>query len=137
MHLQGVGAKLIAHALTEKGFRSRRGAPMNKQTIAEWFRNPYPHAGCVVWNTRDRKLRPKPREEWVIVEDAYPAIISLDVADQTYRKAETRQLGKLPAKTGDYLLSGAMRCGECGAKMIVNSTRKQNQAFYTCGTRQR
>ena len=30
-----------------------------------------------------------------------------------------------------------MRCSECGASMIVNSTRKQNQAFYTCGTRQR
>ena len=137
MHLQGVGAKLIAHALTEKGFRSRRGAPMNKQTIAEWFRNPYPHAGCVVWNTRDRKLRPKPREEWVIVEDAFPAIISLDVADKTYQKAEARRLRKIPTKKGEYLLSGLMRCSECGASMIVNSTRKQNQAFYTCGTRQR
>ncbi len=137
LHQRGIGTKSIAHELTEKGFRSRRGAPMNKQTVAEWFRNPYPHAGCVVWNTRDRNLRPKPREQWVVVEEAYPPIISMEVADQTYRKAETRRLGKLPAKTGDYLLSGAMRCGECGAKMIVNSNRKRNQAFYVCGTRQR
>ena len=137
MHLRGVGAKSIAYALTEQGFRSRRGAPMNKQTIAEWFRNPYPHAGCIVWNTRDRKLRPKPREEWVIVEAAFPAIISMDVADETFQKAEARRYGKVPTKKGEYLLSGLMRCSECGASMVVNSTRKQNQAFYTCGTRHR
>ena len=137
LHQRGIGTKSIAHELTEKGFRSRRGAAMNKQTVAEWFRNPYPHAGCVVWNTRDRKLRPKPRGQWVIVEDAYPAIISMEVADQTYQKAEARRLGKLPTKTGDYLLSGVMRCSECGANMIVNSNRKRNQAFYVCGSRQR
>ena len=49
LHQRGIGTKSIAQELTEKGFRSRRGAPMNKQTVAEWFRNPYPHAGCVVW----------------------------------------------------------------------------------------
>ena len=137
MHARSLGAKAIAHELTEKGFRSRRGAPMNKQTIAEWFRNPYPHAGCIVWNTRDKKLRSKPREEWVIVEDAFPAIISMDVADQTYQKAEARRLGKVPTKKGEYLLSGLMRCSECNASMVVNSTHKQNQAFYTCSTRHR
>ena len=137
MHLRGLGAKAIAHELTEKGFRSRRGAPMNKQTVAEWFRNPYPYAGCIVWNTRDHSLRPKPREEWVIVEDAFPAIISMDVADKTFQKAEARRLGKVPTKKGEYLLSGLMRCSECNASMVVNSTRKQNQAFYVCGTRHR
>ena len=137
MHLQGVGAKLIAHALTEKGFRSRRGAPMNKQTVAEWFRNPYPHAGCIVWNTRDHSLKPKPREEWVIVEDAFPGIISMEVADETFQKAESRRYGTVPTKKGEYLLSGLMRCSECNASMIVNSTRKKNQAFYVCGTRHR
>ena len=137
MHAQGIGAKSIADALTEKGFRSRRGGPMSKPTIAEWFRNPYPHAGCVVWNTRDKKLRPKPQKEWVIVEGAYAGIISMEVADQTFQKAEARRLGKVPRKKGVYLLSGMMWCSACGASMIVNSNRKQNQAFYRCGTRQR
>ena len=137
MHLQGIGLKSIAHALTEKGFRSRRGAGMNPETIGEWFRNPYPHAGCVVWNTRDRQLRPKPQKEWVIVEDAYPGIISMDVADQVFQKAEARRLGRVARKKGNYLLSGMMRCSECGANLIVNSHRKKNQAFYVCGTRQR
>ena len=137
MHVQGVGSKTIAETLTEKGFRSRRGAPMNKQSIAEWFRNPYPFAGCIVWNTRNKQLRPKPQKEWVIVEEAYPAIISIDVADQTFHKAEVRRLGRVPKKKGVYLLSGMMRCSECGANFIIHSNRKKNQAFYVCGTRQR
>ena len=137
MHLQGIGVKTIADKLTKQGFRSRRGAGMNPETIGEWFRNPHVHAGCVVWNTRDKKLRPKPREEWVIVEDAYPAIISMDVADQTYQKAESRRLGKAPGRKSEYLLSGLMRCSECRASMIINSHRKKNQAFYVCGSRRR
>ncbi len=136
-HLQGVGIKAVADALTDKGFRSRRGAPMNKQTIGEWFRNPYPFAGCIVWNTRNKQLRPKPQKEWVIVEDAYPGIISMEVADQVFQKAEARRLGRTPKKKGVYLLSGMMRCSECGANFIIHSNRKQNQAFYVCGTRQR
>ena len=93
--------------------------------------------GCVVWNTRNHVLRPKPQKEWVIVEDAYAGIISMEVADQTFQKAQARRLGKVPTKKGVYLLSGMMRCGKCGASMIINSNRKQNQAFYVCGTRQR
>ena len=137
MHLQGLGVKSIADKLTKQGFRSRRGAAMNAATIGEWFRNPHVHAGCVVWNTRDKKLKPKPREEWIIVEDAYPAIISMEVADKTYQKAESRRLGKTPRKQGNYLLSGLMRCSECNARMIVSSHRKKNVAYYRCGTRQR
>ena len=137
MHQEGAGAKLIAHHLTQAGYRSRRSGVMNKQSIAEWFRNPYPYAGCIVWNTRDHNLRPKPREQWVIVEDAYPAIISMEIADQTYRKAEQRRTGQVPRNVGKYLLSGMMRCSECGANYIINSHRKRNQAFYICGTRQR
>ena len=137
MHMQGVGIKAIAAELTKQGFRSRRGARINAQTIAEWFRNPHVHAGCVVWNTRDKKLKPKPREKWVIVEGAYPGIISMEVADTVYEKAEARRLGKIARKEGQYLLSGMMRCSECNARLIVHSNRKKNQAYYRCGTRQR
>ena len=136
-HLQGVGIKAIADALTDKGFRSRRAAPMNKATVAEWFRNPYPFAGCIVWNTRDHYLRPKPQKEWVITEGAYPGIISMEVAEQVFQKANARRLGKVPKKKGVYLLSGMMRCSVCAGSMIINSNRKQNQAFYLCGTRRR
>ena len=137
MQLGGIGIKTIAHTLTRQGFRSRRGGVMNKLTVAEWFRNPYPHAGCVVWNTRDTKLRPKPRSEWVIVKNAYPGIISLDIAEKIYEKSQARKRGEMPKKRGDYLLSGLMKCGVCGAAYIMNSTPKRGDAFYVCGTRQR
>ena len=89
LHLKGKGIKIVADELTKQGYRSRRGAPMNKQTIGEWFRNPYPFAGCVVWNTRDYQMKPKPKSEWVIVEGAHPAIINMDVAEEVYRHTET------------------------------------------------
>ena len=134
----GSARKSIAHELTEKGFRSRRGAPMNKQTVAEWFRNPYPHAGCVVWEYAGPE---------VATEAAGSSGSSLrtPIPQSSRWRLLIRRIGKrrrggwggcLPRR-GDYLLSGVMRCGECGAKMIVNSNRKRNQAFYVCGSRQR
>ena len=137
MHLGGMGIKAIADALTKRGYRSRRGAHVNKATVGEWFRNPYPFAGCVVWNTRDHHLKPKPKSEWVIVEDAYPAIIGMGVAEEVYRKAEARRMGRLPKKRGNYLLSGMLKCSECEAAFIINSNPKRNEAFYVCGSRTR
>ena len=45
LHHEGKGIKLIGDALMKLGDYSRRGAPVNKATVGEWFRNPYPFFG--------------------------------------------------------------------------------------------
>ena len=111
---------------------------MNKATVGEWFRNPYPFAGCIVWNTRDHRLRPKPRAEWVMVEHAYPSIINMDVAEKIYQKAEQRKIGRQRwANVRKYLLTGLLKCNKCGANFVVTGSKKQKQAYYICGSRSR
>ena len=38
---------------------------------------------------------------------------------------------------GKYLLTGFLKCSECGANFIANASLKRNQAYYVCGTRWR
>ena len=32
------------------GYRSKKGGLLSKGTVGYWFQNPYPYAGCYVWN---------------------------------------------------------------------------------------
>ena len=129
LHHEGKGIKLIADALTKLGYHSRRGAPVNKATVGEWFRNPYPFAGCIVWNTRDHKLKPKPRLEWIVVEGTHPAIIDVEMAEDVYQKVEQRKTGKRRrVRMGEYLFTSLLKCSECEHNFVINSSTKRNRA---------
>ena len=36
-----------------------------------------------------------------------------------------------------YVLTGLLKCSECGANFVVSSSKKQKQAYYICGSRTR
>ena len=111
---------------------------MNKQSLLEWFRRPFVFAGCVVWNMHDRKQHAKPRSEWVLVEGAHPAIITMDQAEAAYAKMEANRRGeKKVSREGDYTFSGLLKCSECGSNFVINSHKKQGKAYYVCGSRRR
>ena len=111
---------------------------MNKATVGEWFRNPYLFAGCIVWNTRDHNLKPKPRLEWIVVEGTHPAIIDVEMAEDVYQRVEQRKTGKRRrVRMGEYLFTGLLKCSECEHNFVINSSIKRNQAYYVCGTRTR
>ena len=62
--------------LNQMGFVTRKGNPFSKVSICEWLRHPFPFAGCLVWNRRDKNRKLNPPEEWVKVENAYQGIIT-------------------------------------------------------------
>ena len=76
---QGNGYKKIAEHLNQMGYRSKKGRPLGKGTVGYWFQNPYPYAGCYVWNVR-KKGKIQAEEDWIIVEDQHQAIISMEEA---------------------------------------------------------
>ncbi|MDP6596789.1 MAG: recombinase family protein [Candidatus Poribacteria bacterium] len=57
----------------------KKGRPLSKSTVGYWFQNPYPYAGCYVWNAR-KKGKIQAEEDWIIVEDQHQAIISMEEA---------------------------------------------------------
>ena len=139
-HLQGIGSKSIADDLNQMGYRSRRGNKFSKGAIREWFRNPYPFAGYIVWNRHDKNRRINPPSKWIKIEGAYPAIITPFDAEQVFQRSQANKrtaVNKVLSRQSKYLLTGLLKCPECGHHFVINSDLRRNQFYYVCGTRNR
>ncbi len=74
-----------------------------------------------------------PENEWVIVENAVPAIIDKETfqAAQNLHRRDTRTA---PGKGEVYLFSGFIRCADCGKSMARHSAG--GHVYYQCRTYQ-
>lgn len=136
LYERGHGSKAIADELTRRGYKSRRNKPINKYTVLTYLKNPYPFAGCLTWNTRDRRNRPRPKSEWILIRNAHPAIIDLETAERIFAKTNRKE-GMKREQVGKYMLSGLLVCGVCGERFLIHSDQQKNSYFYVCGSRRR
>ena len=105
------------------------------------------YAGYGVWNVRGKHQRMNPPEEWIIVENAHPALITEDEA-KLIMELRRRRPAALPVVSGArarskdsrFLLSGGLfKCGKCGSNMAgFTSTngRGRKGDYYVCGSAQ-
>ena len=96
--------------------------------------------GYEVWNVRRKNGSFKPMDEWEIVENAHPAIITEDeaktIAEVRKSKSDKQRFDKgySRSKRSKYLLSGGMfTCSRCGKNMIGYKKAK-GQQYYICGS---
>lgn len=142
-----IGPSEIAKKLNDLGIPSMRGKQWSRVSINRMLNN-FSYTGTLFirrYDTRDYKLnkfkkkgekvsiREKPKEQWIPIE--IPAIIDLN----TWQKAKL-QLNKAKraykkSKKEIYLLSGLLRCQNCGGTIFGKSTYKngitQNK-YYCC-----
>lgn len=108
---EGLGLRLIAQHLNERGLKTRRGGRWNMVTIRDILRNPT-YTGTY---TRFGLRLPKVHE----------AIISA----QTFRAAQDQTRARRPSSRSvnaePFLLSGLAYCGYCDNKMM-GVTRRQS-----------
>ena len=82
------------------------------------------------WQTGARQDRDG--SEWVVTENAHPAIISEEESDEilalTSRQFKKKFSGKPKSR---WLLSGLMRCARCGSKY---AGKKTDNDYYLCGS---
>ncbi len=99
-------------------------------------------AGYGVWNVHGKKGKKNPPSEWVIVENAHPAIISMDEAEEIMKVNEKhskasnnkskKQMSSVRSKGSRYILSGGLFiCRRCGENMVGHINR--NRSYYMCG----
>ena len=172
---QGLGYRAIAERLNGEGVVSPRDGNWSSTTDRAWSVGTIRsmilngnYTGDTYWNRRSyskfhrisggrAQERPRQRadklernseQDWIIVKDTHPAIISCE----TFRRvAHERRAGRLrslkaayrsgSAKNSPYLLSGLLRCS-CGHAFNGQTTTKQKRrisgepvrtAYYVCG----
>ena len=142
MRLSGMTASQIARTLTDEGIEPP--SVYNNKNIKKTYTtnlwkissvnhilNNQVYIGNIVQrqydkvNYKSKKKIKLPKEQWIIVENMHEPIISKEIFEQTQKIKKVKSgLGK---KKYDYLLKGLVYCSECGAKMTVRKSYKQNK----------
>jgi site-specific DNA recombinase len=143
---EDVGIFEIAKRLNNMGVVSPGGVNYwHKQTVKYILRNET-YAGRHIYNMRDwsdvknnkfvkdkAKAAPRPEDEWITVP--FPPIVSdkiFAIARDKLIRSRRLWAGK-PKRT--YLLSGLLRCGDCGNSMtgmLDRYNRRKAQVGYSC-----
>ena len=138
LYLQDKGYSEIAERLNEKGFKTKAGKPFAKNSFFDILRNKK-YAGYYIYNKTAKasskgvrnKHKYKNEKDVVCIKDESLEIISEETFNKAQEKMDSRQRAAGSYKaTHNYLLSGLIKCGECGRSMH-GSSRKSGNGYYT------
>ncbi|MFT4007949.1 MAG: recombinase family protein [Lacrimispora sp.] len=145
---EGYGVRSIGKMLYSHGYRNRNGNEIGEATIRRIIRNPLVK-GTMIMNKMKFDFNTKTAvhvnpDQWIMKEDAVPAIISREDWEAANALMDSRAQVKKADKTvnrqgqnkGKYNFSGKLICGMCG-KPYYKSRRnnKSSQVIqWKCST---
>ena len=146
MYIQGSSYGEIIDLLNEKGFKTKANKPFGKNSLYEILRQEK-YIGNFVYNRRSKDLNGKynnhkESKDIIRVEGGCPQIID-DITWLKVRKRmyKNKRIGGRNSAKVDYLLSGKIYCGKCGAAMVGHSTSdgktKKKYYYYSCNNKKR
>jgi hypothetical protein len=134
MYSGGMGAKEKVKTLNKEGLRNARGRPWTTSNVYYILRNEV-YTGTLVWNRRQASSRTEDGHAEVLrIPNSHPAI----VGRATFRKVQKLLKERSPKHVhprsvkSNYLLSGLLYCGQCGAKMTGCPARASRYFYYVC-----
>lgn len=136
------GINGIAHHLMELGIPTKTGRKtwhrqvvrqilMNEAYKGDYYQNKWDTEGDYVKKQAGEKIiygRLRPREEWIHTK--IPAIVSEEQFDYAQKLLEQGRRRFANMGKHDYLLSGLVRCGRCGATMTGRRRLSHGKDFY-------
>ena len=145
MYAEGASYKTVAHTLNEEGITSPGGSTWDPSSVRTVLLNEN-YRGRRVWNQtrRNKKVQrgskvPKPRKDWVIAENAHEAIVDDELwgAVQRRRRQVSQHIRAGGARRilhTRHLLTGLLKCDECGGNFIMSSRRRNGRTNgrYRC-----
>ena len=121
MSLDGLNDAEIIEWLNDNGYRNSRCHKFTKSAVARILKN--------------RKYLGEYKYSEIFIKDGLPAIVDKDIFEKAneYRKGRKGHHGHMNAT--EYLLSGLLFCGKCGASlsgMYGTSKSGKKHYYYTC-----
>ena len=145
---QGYGFEKIARILRDKkvitpaAYQAKRAnRPYDKDpyewnfvTVYRMFEN-QTYLGHLVSGKRrkasfkSKRVVNKPEDEWIVVENMFPALIDRQLWDDAHSALKRR---KRDTKSGfDNIFSGLLKCDQCGCALGIASSPSRN-VYYMC-----
>jgi site-specific DNA recombinase len=124
---QRLGTRTLANLLNEEGARTARGRLWSGASIQAVLENPV-YVGEVRWRSETYQAPHEPLVARNVFDEAQALLAS-----------RSKQRSKRRSNASDYLFSGKLRCGHCGAAMVGSAAhgRSGRYRYYTCFTRHR
>lgn len=136
----GGGCKQVASRLNNQGVPAPSKI-WSHSTVHQMLSNPV-YAGDFAYNKRSHQLNKRSvshdEDEWVIVRDAHEPIVDRHIweAVQKLLKGNRTGGGRPVDDAFKDLMTGFLRCGECGGALTPRRPSKnQPHTYYTCASR--
>ncbi len=144
MKLAGKSLTSIVDELNNQGRRTKAGKPFGKNSIDAILRNER-YSGTYVFNETPKKVAGRrnnrvknPEDKIIRIEGAIPAIVSPEDWQAVKEMMEARKTGPREKGNTIYILTGILKCGQCGSAMVGKSSTKKSNGetlhyhYYEC-----
>lgn len=133
----GYGTHRSAEILYQNGYRNHKGNRLGPALIRNIIKNPI-YKGTVVQNRQhydfeSKQMFKNPPSEWLVHENAVPAIVDADLFERANRELNARKQDRnrdcvhiKNNPSGKYELSGKLFCGLCGNPFYRTSRPNKN-----------
>ena len=129
-----LGIKEIAKHLNECG-QTMRGKAWGIQKVHKILSS-RTYMGEALFNVIDSKThKRRPPSEWI--RTAIPAIVDQETFERVRQRRESRAPAATPPRrlASPTLLTGLLRCGDCGGAMTLTTGKSGTYRYYKCTTR--
>ncbi|MNW48879.1 DNA-invertase hin [compost metagenome] len=140
MRAAGLGYKAIASRLNELGHITKNKMSFQTNGVKTILSNPT-YIGKIRWGQHrqwDKKRRKGKSNNPIIVDGKHEAIISLELWEKAIEVGKLQNnKGITPSNyKGQFLLSGILRCPQCGAGTVMTKRKMRNgdghHLYYMC-----
>lgn len=127
-YANGKKQRQIARELGLLGVRTKRGNPPDNRFIDYILHNPV-YIGKIRWSTDGKAAskRDYDNENIMVVQGSHQPLIDLELWNkvQTMLAENKKKYGKYQRReqTVDFMLKGLLRCGSCGATLVMQATK--------------
>ena len=145
-YANGSAYKAIAHRLNEDLLPSPAGRTWDISGVRHILLNET-YLGRRIWNRvrRNKKVRrgtkkAKPREEWIVTEDAHEPIVTQELWDAVQERRGQLKVylkdgkGNYGTARSPFMLTGLLKCAECGGNYTITGIKRKSgkTCYYRC-----
>ncbi len=141
---EGKGFYTISKRLYEMGARGKSGGKISEVQWRKMLYTPRAHGTVVlnqrVYNFDTKKYEQVPEDQWIVVENALPPIVSKEYQEEVIKILRKRAAhpGTFPqqAQGGGrkYELTGKLACARCGGLYYRVGGKGNKEAFWKCSS---
>ena len=138
----GRGFRAIANQLNRDGHRTKKGNPFSESGVKEILKNPV-YSGTIRYNRFEgwsEKRRRGKNSKPILVPGLHQPIIERELWEKAQSLLQERSKVTPRTHDGFSLLTGLIRCPQCGASMVASRTvnylkdgTKVIRRYYSCG----